>query len=221
MPSNLPKQIENSVTNFASLVESCVEQWKSARDPAAFRQMELEVAAETRALADEISAYVLRAIARDPEMQAEASVAVRRAHPGKYRHGGRRRVTVTLLGGKRVTLEVEYLKLNRRKSRKKHRNGNRGKGGTGLYPVLAALCFCGLPLVFPSCTQRTNSSIGVRTPTRPGAGTAGGRAGITFCTTTAARERITASPAPSGTSCFEHTKSRVWYACRPSTPPRG
>ena len=37
-PSNLPKQIENSVTNFAKLVESRVDQWKAARDPAAFRE---------------------------------------------------------------------------------------------------------------------------------------------------------------------------------------
>ena len=139
MPSNLPKQIEKSVANFTSVVESRVEQWKAARDPAAFRAMELQVAAEARAVADEITAHLLRAIVRDPEMQAEASAAARRAYAGRYRHGGRRSVKVTLLGGKQVSLDAEYLKANRRASRRKRRNGNRGKSGTGLYPVLAAL----------------------------------------------------------------------------------
>ena len=99
MPSNLPKQIEKSVANFASVVESRVDSWKAVRDPAAFRAMELEVAAEARVVADEITGHVLRAILRDPELQAEASVAARRAYPGRHRHGGRRTVKVTLLGG--------------------------------------------------------------------------------------------------------------------------
>jgi len=139
MPSNLPKQIESSIAKFAGAVDSRVNEWVKSRDPAAFRAMELAIAETARGLADEITAHVLRAIARDPELQAQASEAARTARPGCYRHGGRRTSTVTLLGGKQVSLDVEYLKPNRRASPRKRRRGKRGKGGAGVYPVLAAL----------------------------------------------------------------------------------
>ena len=139
MPSNLPKQIDKTVADFTSVVERRLRQWTKARDPAAFRAMELEVAAEVRTVADEISAYVLQSLVGDPTMQAESSATARRAYPGRYRHGGRRTVKVTLLGGKQVSVDVEYLKANRRSARRKRRNGNRAEGGSGLYPVLAVL----------------------------------------------------------------------------------
>jgi hypothetical protein len=102
--------------------------------------MELSVASEAQtAVGDEAVAHVLRATVGDPELQAQAVAAVHRAYPGRYRNGGRRTVKVTLLGGKVVSLRVEYLKLNRRNSRRKRRNGNRGPSGTGIYPVLAML----------------------------------------------------------------------------------
>ena len=74
-------------------------------------------------------------------------------------------MTVTLLGGKKVRLEVEYLKPNRRKSRKKRRNGNRGKGGTGLYPVLAALgiWFGVTPALAGEVSRQVTDSDSVRT----------------------------------------------------------
>ena len=165
MPSNLPKQIEKSVANFTAVVESEMAAWTAARDPAAFRAMELAVAAHGRELADEITAHVLRAATRDPALQAETSAAARRAYPGGYRHGGRRTVKVTLLGGKQVTLEVEYLKANRRASPRKRRNGNRGKSGTGLYPVLAALgiWFGVTPAVAGEVCRQVADSDSVRT----------------------------------------------------------
>jgi len=139
VPSNLPKQIKESLAKFVDEVEGSLDQWTSARDPAMFRAVEQEIGALARTVADALTAYVLLAIVRDPTTQAEASSAARRAFPGQYRHGGRRSVTVTLLGGKKVQFETEYLKPNRRGSPQKRRNGNRGKGGAGLYPTLAAL----------------------------------------------------------------------------------
>ena len=139
MPSNLPKQIEKSVAEFASGVEGRIAAWMAVRDPAAFRAMELEIGALARSMSDEVTAHVVRSIVSDPELQAEASAAVRNAYPGRYRHGGRRTANVTLLGGKNVSLQVEYLTLNRRGSPRKRRPGKRGAGGTGVYPVLAVL----------------------------------------------------------------------------------
>jgi len=133
------EQIDDAVATLSSDVSSQLERWLSAREPVSFRAMELEVAATARAASDAITAHVLRAIVGDPEMRAQAAAAVREAYPGKYRHGGRRTVRVTLLGGTEVSLEVEYFKLNRRNAVRKRRNGNRGKGGSGLYPVLSAL----------------------------------------------------------------------------------
>lgn len=139
MSSNLPKQIRDSVAELAGVVESHIERWIAARDPVAFREMEVEVAAVFREGGDEVMAQVLRQMVSDPELQATTSVAARQACPGRYRQVGRRTAHVTLLGGKVVSLRVEYLKPNRSKARRKRGVGKRGPGGTGLYPVLAAL----------------------------------------------------------------------------------
>src|SRR5258708_38844497 len=45
-----------------------------------------------------------------------------------------------LLGGTKVALDVEYLKADRRgQPGRRRKNGRRGQGGTGLYPILAVL----------------------------------------------------------------------------------
>lgn len=139
MPSNLPKQIATSVAKFGERVKERLDGWAAAVSPTAFRAMELEVAAQTRELADAISAHVLRAIANEPRTQAVASRCARRHGARARRHGGRRRTRVTLLHGTQVELTLEYLKPNRRAARTKRANGNRGAGGGGLYPVLAML----------------------------------------------------------------------------------
>lgn len=138
MPTDLLSQITDKISTLALDVERRLSQWVDARDPVAFRQMELEVAAVGRKLADDITAALLTHIAADPSLQASASQAARRH--GRYRHGGTRDVEVTLLGGHRVRVPVEYLKVNRRNQPgRRRKNGRRGPGGTGLYPVLAVL----------------------------------------------------------------------------------
>lgn len=138
MPSDLREQIGKSVGAVASDVDRQVGRWRGARDPVAFRRMELEIAAIGRAFSDGLVALILKDILAEPELQAETSMAARGT--GGYRHGGTREVGVTLLGGSRVRVRVEYLKLNRRGQPGRRRgNGRRGQGGTGLYPILAAL----------------------------------------------------------------------------------
>lgn len=141
MPIDLLSQIKDQISTFARDVERHLTPWTAARDPVSFRQMEHEVAAFGRQLADHISGAVLQQIVADPALQARASQAARQH--GRYRHGGRRQVDVTLLGGQSVRVPVEYLKVNRRRQRgRRRKNGRRGGGGTGLYPVLSVLGIC-------------------------------------------------------------------------------
>src|SRR5258707_5389993 len=138
MPSDLREQIKDPVIEFATEVDPHVAEWSSARDPVAFREAELAIAGLARSLSDAITALILRATVGDPELQAEASIAARAT--GAYRHGGTREVGVTLLGGSCIRVHAEYLKVNRRGQPGRRRgNGRRGRGGTGLYPVLAVL----------------------------------------------------------------------------------
>lgn len=165
MPSNLPKQIEATVTNFSRTVEARAEQWEAARDPAAFRAMELQVAAEARAVADEITALVLQSITSDAQLQAQASMSARQAYPSRYRHGGHQEAKVTLLSGKQVSVKVEYLKRNHRPSPRKRRKAKRGSGGSGMYPVLAALgiWFGVTPALAAEVCRQVTDSDSVRT----------------------------------------------------------
>jgi hypothetical protein len=103
--------------------------------------MELETAAECRALADELTGTVLKSTVADVEFQAEVSVAARQ--DGRLRLGARRGVAVTLLGGSQVRLEnLEYLKSNHRRKRRGRPRSKRGPSGSGVYPCLAALGIC-------------------------------------------------------------------------------
>jgi hypothetical protein len=98
------------------------------------------MAAECRRLQDALTEVVLRNIVSDPEFQAQTTVAARQ--DGRYRDGGRRTVTVRLLGGSEVRLEgMPYLKENRRRKRRGRQRQKRGQRAVGavLYPCLCAL----------------------------------------------------------------------------------
>lgn len=128
----------NELSRFGLEVSGHLERWLSVRDPAAFRALELEVAAVAGKLADDIVACILRAIVAEPSLQAEASIAGRQG--GEFRDGGARDVGVTLLHGKEVRLKVAYVRPNRiGKPGRPRKVGKRGKGGVGFYPVLAVL----------------------------------------------------------------------------------
>ena len=126
------KQIVGTLSHV--LVEG-LSRWRQAQDPTAVRAMELEVAALQRETADQVAGGTLQELARDPALQARASHVARRQLG--LRSGGARTVEVMLLGGSTVRLKAEYFKPDRRRS--KTRRKKRGKGGQGLYPVLAAL----------------------------------------------------------------------------------
>lgn len=138
MPSDLRQQIKETMNAVQQKVESEIERWAEVHSAEQFRAMEQEVTAVMRAGADAVVSDLLRAITRDPVFQVETARAARQG--GTLRDGGSRDVHVKLLGGSEVCLNVRYLKPNRRgKPGRRRRNGARGKGGVGLYPILAAL----------------------------------------------------------------------------------
>lgn len=138
MARDLREQIEQKVREFRQNVETRIDEWSSVRSPVEFRQLELEIAAEARVLADGVTAALLVERVRDVKLQAEATMAA--FADRRFRHGGSRPAAVTLLGGRRIALgELVYAKPNRRRSPRRQRNGRRGKGGQGFFPVLAAL----------------------------------------------------------------------------------
>lgn len=138
VPSDPRMQIEASVLEFRRHVEAQLPKWLQVQSGKEFRQMEQELAALSRQVADGVTAAVLEARAADPTLQAEASIAARRGRG--LRHGGVREVTVTLLGGTKAQVAVEYLKVNRRGARGRAGRGRgRAQRGQGVYPVLAAL----------------------------------------------------------------------------------
>ena len=138
MPKDLREQIAKRIEALGENVDRQVAEWRRAGAPVAFREMELAIAAVGRAFSDGVTELILKDRVADPELQAEASIAARAT--GAYRHGGTREIGVTLLGGRRIRVRAEYLKVNRRGQPGRRRgNGRRGRGGTGIYPVLAVL----------------------------------------------------------------------------------
>lgn len=119
-------------------LDAKVDEWLGASDAVAFRAMELELAALGREVGDDVAADILRAITSDVKFQAATSLAAR-THTG-MRSGGQRTVAVTLLGGTKVQVQVEYIKPNYRTGdRRRRRKKGRGTGGAGCYPALMAL----------------------------------------------------------------------------------
>lgn len=138
MPIDPIAQATEKVTQFHKQVEAKLQCWLEARSPESFRQMELDIARECRRVQDELTEVVLRSVVGDGAFQAETTTAARQG--GRYRDGGRRAVTVRLLGGKEIRLEgMPYLKENRRRKIRGRPRQNRGKGSVALYPCLAAL----------------------------------------------------------------------------------
>lgn len=137
MPVDPQVEIRDEIARFRSEVEANLDGWADIGSALELREMELMLAALTRSLADGITGTVLGAKLADPAFQASASMAARRGVK-KYRNGGRRDVSLRLLGGTEIRVGVEYLKPDRNKMLGRKRK-NRGKGGAGVYPALAAL----------------------------------------------------------------------------------
>lgn len=138
--------------------------WRAVRTADAFMTMEREIHDRYRALADEVSKSLLAAIVGDDSFQRETNEAVRKTGL-KYKNGGRRSVTVTLLGGSATKVKVPYFRpdISGRPGPKRG-HGRRGKGGAGVYPALVALgiCFGATPAAASEVCKQVTASESVR-----------------------------------------------------------
>lgn len=133
--------IEQVLATFHTSLREQAPTWSVARRVGAVLDMELQLHEMTRLLADRLMGCLLTHILSQPDFQAQATLAARSDPSRPLRDGGARPVTIRLLGGSSFTVTVPYLKPNRRQRRpgRKRKSGKRGKGGSGLYPTLAAL----------------------------------------------------------------------------------
>ena len=131
--------LEEATVALSKAVELKMMAWLSVGDAGAFRAMEIEVAALTRDTGDSLVELVLRARLASG-FEGVCSKAARQGSGGPMFSGGRRDVKVTLRGGRRVTVNVGYLKPDlSNKPGPRRGTGRRGVSGVGIYPVLAAL----------------------------------------------------------------------------------
>ena len=131
--------LEEATVTLSKAVEVRLLAWLNVGDAAAFRAMEIEAAALTRDTGDSLVELVLRARLASG-FEGVCSKAARQGSGGPMFSGGRRDVTVTLRGGRRVKVNVGYLKPDlSRKPGPRRGTGRRGASGVGIYPALAAL----------------------------------------------------------------------------------
>jgi len=138
MPSDLLEQVDLILQDLRGRVETRLGDWQMARTPSGFRQMEIELHALLRSVADQLSGRVLVAMSQDPEFQAKTAAAAHRGSAGTLRSAGHRSVKVKMLGGSEVAVKVAYLAPKRRPSKRRARR-RRSRTQRGLYPLLAAL----------------------------------------------------------------------------------
>ena len=145
-------------------VATKLAEWLSACSPTTFRSVELEVAAAFRELGDEVMEVILNSILSDEDFFVAARKAARRGL-APLRNGGARTVRVTLLGGRQVSVRVDYLRkdLSARPGPKRG-HGRRGKAGSGVYPALAALGieFSVTPALAAEATRQVTDSNSLR-----------------------------------------------------------
>lgn len=123
--SNLKGSVESILKEMQLLQLSVVD----INDADSFEKFEIEVHARTIKLADTISAMKLQDALNSNELN-DAEKNLLKSHPGKMKNMGRRAVTMRMLGGTLVTIEVTYY---HQKSDKKSRSKK------GFYPKLLLL----------------------------------------------------------------------------------
>lgn len=85
-----------------------------------------------------VTEAVLRGLNEDETFRTAAQAAF--TGDDRFRNGGTRSTTVRLLGGGTIQLQTPYLARRRGKRRGRRRGvGRRGKGGSGVFPVLLCL----------------------------------------------------------------------------------
>lgn len=155
-----------AISKVQAAVRSKLPGWLDSRSPAELRRTELEVAAVARDFADRVVEAVLHEMLSDDVFQAQCCAAAHAGAERRLRDVGRRPVEVTLLGGRKTTVHVRYLRPDHRGRPGRPRGtGRRGKGGSGVYPALAALgiWFGVTPALADEIARQVTDSDSVRT----------------------------------------------------------
>jgi len=126
--SNVP-EVDTSIAQFRSAVDTKMTSWLNAVRPDDFMAVELQVHALARELADAISAAVLQQRCADLMFSAECVRAAKAT--GRYRSNGTRETKVTFLGGHAYSFRTPYMPAIKNRRHKRPR--------PGLLPVLVTL----------------------------------------------------------------------------------
>ena len=159
----LAKMAEDREEMERALAER-LPQWLATRDAEQMMAMEREIHEKYRAGADAVVAEIMGSIVHDEDFQRQTAKALGEGEQ-RYKGGDKREVEVTLLGGTKIRVRVPYKRpdISKRPGRKRA-VGRRGKGGAGLYPVLAALgiWFGVTPAVASAVCKQVSASESVR-----------------------------------------------------------
>lgn len=143
LSSTLRAQVEKVARDAVDRVMECLEGGRLPTSAAEFQAVEERLLrVSQRELVGPVLAAVLGAL-HENEPFVLWSMRAARGRCGQLVGRGDRTVTVTVAGGGGVTLQTPYMEAVTPASKPGPRRaqGSRGKGGSGLYPVLAALGF--------------------------------------------------------------------------------
>jgi hypothetical protein len=134
--------LEYTITKFVKEIKKMVEQGAKARNARQVLEIEQSLLALVRKLGGDIMGLLLKEIVEteDPAWHEPVIKAFKEGPKKRLRDGGSKEVTIKTLGGTEVTLRTKYLAPKKYKHPgRKRRLRQRGRDGTGLYPVLVSL----------------------------------------------------------------------------------
>lgn len=123
--SNLNGSVESILKELQLLQLSTID----IRDADSLEKLEIEIHAKTTRLADTLSAMKLQEALNSDELN-DAEKDLLKSHPGKMKNMGRRTVTIRMLGGTLVTIEVTYYH---------QKSDTKSRTRKGFYPKLLLL----------------------------------------------------------------------------------
>jgi hypothetical protein len=123
--SNLDGSVESIFKELQLLQSSAID----IRDADSLEKLEIEIHARATKLADIISAMKLQEALDSSELN-DAEKDLLKSHPGKMKNIGRRTVTIRMLGGTLVTIEVTYYH---------QKSDTKSRSRKGFYPKLLLL----------------------------------------------------------------------------------
>lgn len=124
------------ISNLNSTVESILKEIQLLQlsridicDADSFEKLEIEIHAKTKKLADTLSAMKLQEALNSNELN-DAEKDLLKSHPSKMKNMGRRTVTIRMLGGTLVHVEVTYYH---------QKSDTKSRSRKGFYPKLLLL----------------------------------------------------------------------------------